>query len=40
MFPLMLTNKKETEKKEYLKIDVSIREPVGTSFIEEVNVFD
>lgn len=27
-------------RKHYLKIDMSIWEPVGTSFIEEVNVFD
>lgn len=27
-------------RKHYLKIDMSVWEPVGTSFIEEVNVFD
>lgn len=26
--------------KNYLKIDLSVREPVGTSFIEEVDVFN
>lgn len=37
---LHVTAKPKKKNRNYLKIDMSSREPAGTSFIEEVNVFN